>query len=536
MPRGASRSSRICSRGSARVRASRRLASTPASIRSATCGRPAEVAGDAADHRPGRRSTVNAGYPAALGIRLAAGRLLADTDVHAPPVALVNERFVRDASRGPPAARPDRPAAAPQEPPFYAAERPVRRSSASCTIRRTRGWRTRSMPEIYLPFTVAGIADCSSSAPIWTPPADPGGRQRRSTLSIPTSRSPGHDARSCWEEELRDAAFQPRPAVGVRRPGTDARGRRRLRRDVDARWRNSARDRRAAGARRGARRRLPAWSSGAESRLLLSAWRSGWSAAFVAARCWRGQIWKSRFRPTGLRRPCRADPARAGLQACLAGVARRPDRPDPGTPTGLGLKYTSNPENPESARLMMRAGSFVLPRFRPASWAVFFLRAAVLYSRPRQRTQVQGTPQSGSPVLQPPARAVAATRPTPQSSAARLRVCRRRSAATLQTAVDQLARRGVEELKKTHPDNRRWADRVRRCRGLSRCGPSAVEVRRTPLRAERQHATVANSAADIGDRHRARRATGLPVTLRGWRSAVCAASTPQSTAPPSRTS
>ena len=41
---------------------------------------------------------VSADYTDALGIRLAAGRLLTEADVNgAEPVALVNERFVRDA-------------------------------------------------------------------------------------------------------------------------------------------------------------------------------------------------------------------------------------------------------------------------------------------------------------------------------------------------------------------------------------------------------------------------------------------------------
>jgi putative ABC transport system permease protein len=61
----------------------------------------ASVAGEPPLDDPVEIHHVNAGYVDALGIRLAAGRLLTDSDVaNAEPVALVNERFVRTRLNG----------------------------------------------------------------------------------------------------------------------------------------------------------------------------------------------------------------------------------------------------------------------------------------------------------------------------------------------------------------------------------------------------------------------------------------------------
>ena len=143
--------------------------------------------------------------------------------------------------------------------------------------------------------------------------------------------------------------------------------------------------------------------------------------------------------------------------------------------------------------------SFVLPPFRPASCAVP-LACAVGFAA-AATTQVQGTPQSGAPGSAPPATVAAA--PTPQFPPLGTGLSAEERG-TLQAAVDQLrkARGGAEEDVSGSADGRSR----RRCRGLSRRGPSSVEVRRTALRAERQHA-ARERAADAGDRHRARRAT-----------------------------
>jgi hypothetical protein len=64
---------------------------------------PAEVAGTAPSAEPVVVHHVNAGYPAVFSIRLAAGRLLDDTDVTARrSVAVVNDRFVRARFEGRP--------------------------------------------------------------------------------------------------------------------------------------------------------------------------------------------------------------------------------------------------------------------------------------------------------------------------------------------------------------------------------------------------------------------------------------------------
>jgi putative ABC transport system permease protein len=60
-----------------------------------------QVAGEPANTDPVQIHNINAGYSAALGLRLAAGRLLNDSDVAtARPVAVVNEHFVRTRLNG----------------------------------------------------------------------------------------------------------------------------------------------------------------------------------------------------------------------------------------------------------------------------------------------------------------------------------------------------------------------------------------------------------------------------------------------------
>ena len=87
----------------------------------------AEVVGTPPRTEPVVVHQINAGIRQPFGIRLAAGRLLSDTDVFdRRAVALVNERFVRDALRRTAAARPDRPAAAAEGPAVRPRERCVR--------------------------------------------------------------------------------------------------------------------------------------------------------------------------------------------------------------------------------------------------------------------------------------------------------------------------------------------------------------------------------------------------------------------------
>ena len=214
-----------------------------------------------------RSTTSTPATPTTLGIRLASGRLLTDSRRQSAlqPVALVNERFVRDALRRASAARADRQAAA--------AEAAAVRADRRCVPDRRRGARRAeprprraAMPEIYVPFTVDGIAE---------PARRP--HRRRSGGRHPGGRRPGlrHRSRSAGDERARRWTWccartefaTPRfnlmllSIFAGRRPG--AGGRRRLRRDVDARSRSSGTRSACAWRSAPAPARSPGWSSGA---------------------------------------------------------------------------------------------------------------------------------------------------------------------------------------------------------------------------------------------------------------------------------
>jgi len=119
----------------------------------------AEVAGAPQSTEPVEVHQINADYTSALGIRLAAGRLLTDNDVNAAqPVALVNERFARVRLDGrPPLGQVTRLPRL-KQPPFE-----VKDDSFQIVgvVRDTlnRGLANPVMPEIYVPFTAAGVAN-----------------------------------------------------------------------------------------------------------------------------------------------------------------------------------------------------------------------------------------------------------------------------------------------------------------------------------------------------------------------------------------
>ncbi len=120
---------------------------------------PADVAGTAANTEPVVVHQINAGYPSAFGIKLAAGRLLTDTDIFdRRPVALVNERFVRSRFN-------DRP-------PLGQLVRVPRFKTAPFNLAddgfevvgvvhdvANNGLANPVMPEIYLPYSLAGISN-----------------------------------------------------------------------------------------------------------------------------------------------------------------------------------------------------------------------------------------------------------------------------------------------------------------------------------------------------------------------------------------
>ena len=131
--------------------------------------------------------------------------------------------------------------------------------------------------------------------------------------------------------------------------------------------------------------------------------------------------------------------------------------------------------------------SFVLPPFRPASCAVL-LACAVGFAA-AATTQPQGTPAIGR--LRFCTSGDGRRRTDAAVSAARHRVVSRgaRHAPSRGRPAGK-ARGGAEEDVSGSADGRSR----RRCRGVSRCGPSSVEVRRTALRAERQHAAGERAA------------------------------------------
>jgi predicted permease len=120
---------------------------------------PAEVMGYPAISDPVQAHHVNADYTKALGVRLAAGRLLTEADVEsAQRVVLVNERFVRTRI-------PDRPPIGQvvklwrlKDPPFSVANHSFQIVGVVHDMPNA-GLSEPTMPEVYLPFTVAGLSN-----------------------------------------------------------------------------------------------------------------------------------------------------------------------------------------------------------------------------------------------------------------------------------------------------------------------------------------------------------------------------------------
>jgi predicted permease len=116
---------------------------------------PAEVPGAPSSSEAIPIHSVSAGYPSALGIRLAQGRLLTEADVTARhPVALVNERFVRMRLTGlPPLGQTVRIPRL-KEPPFSAGNDSFQIVGVVRDALNV-GLTEPVLPEIYVPFTTA---------------------------------------------------------------------------------------------------------------------------------------------------------------------------------------------------------------------------------------------------------------------------------------------------------------------------------------------------------------------------------------------
>jgi predicted permease len=119
-------------------------------------GTPAEVSGEPAVADPVQAHQVSAGYTKALGIRLAAGRLLTDGDVEAAHrVALVNERFVRTRVPGRPPLGQTVRLLRFKDPPFNVANHSFQIVGVVHDTPNT-GLTEPVMPEVYVPFTAIG--------------------------------------------------------------------------------------------------------------------------------------------------------------------------------------------------------------------------------------------------------------------------------------------------------------------------------------------------------------------------------------------
>lgn len=119
----------------------------------------AEVAGEPPNTEPVQVHQISADYPAAFGIRLAAGRMFTSNDMNgAQSVALVNERFVRTrlATRAPlgQSVRLPRMKQAP-----FAAATDTFQVVGVVHDTMNNGLADPLMPEVYVPFTVAGVSN-----------------------------------------------------------------------------------------------------------------------------------------------------------------------------------------------------------------------------------------------------------------------------------------------------------------------------------------------------------------------------------------
>jgi putative ABC transport system permease protein len=122
-------------------------------------GTAADVTGEAPNEQPVEVHQVSANYTNALGIRLAAGRLLTASDINGTSaVALVNERFVRTRVTGGNAL--GRTVRIPRlaQPPFSAANATFQIVGVVHDTPNA-GLAEPVMPELYLPFTATGMAN-----------------------------------------------------------------------------------------------------------------------------------------------------------------------------------------------------------------------------------------------------------------------------------------------------------------------------------------------------------------------------------------
>jgi putative ABC transport system permease protein len=120
---------------------------------------PAEVSGEPPSTDPVQMHQISAGYTAAMGIRLAAGRLLTAGDIEsAQRVALVNERFVKTRIHDRPALGQMVKVLRLKDAPFNVADHAFQIVGVVHDTPNT-GLAEPPMAEIYVPFTAAGFAN-----------------------------------------------------------------------------------------------------------------------------------------------------------------------------------------------------------------------------------------------------------------------------------------------------------------------------------------------------------------------------------------
>jgi hypothetical protein len=120
---------------------------------------PVQLPGEAPNPDAVMVHNVSAGYAGAVGVQLAAGRLLTDADVDGvEPVALVNERFIRARLAGGEALGRTVRLSRLKEPPFSAANDTF---EIVGVVRDTlnAGLSEPIVPEVYIPFTAAGMSN-----------------------------------------------------------------------------------------------------------------------------------------------------------------------------------------------------------------------------------------------------------------------------------------------------------------------------------------------------------------------------------------
>jgi putative ABC transport system permease protein len=289
----------------------------------------AEVAGAPPSGDPVQMHQVNAGYTAALGIRLASGRSLTDADVSAAaPVALVNDRFVRTRLEG--RAPIGQFVRLPRltQPPFALKDAAFQIVGVVHDAL-NRGLGELPMPEIYVPFTSVGIANLL----VVRTETDPS-TMSRAVISQIYAVDPGQPVTQVQPLDalLREQALAtPRfnltllsvfAAIGLALAVVGVYG---VMSTVVAQQRHEIGVRMALGASAGAIARM---IIGRGSRLLVLGIAVGLAGSIVATRSLAQQVWKvSPFDPVAFGLVSLVLLV-AGLQACVW-PARRAARIDP---------------------------------------------------------------------------------------------------------------------------------------------------------------------------------------------------------------